>query len=166
MRKNVRSMTMKLNTSALCLGLLASMIGWVPLATANSPQNSSQNSAIDQKIARHAQAHGVPVPLARAVVRLESNFRPTAANKGNFGLMQIRLGTARSLGYQGGAAGLLDADTNLTFGMKYLAQAYRLAGGDTCGTIMRYQSGHRATRASSANRAYCGRAKMLMARAN
>ncbi|MCU0885540.1 MAG: lytic transglycosylase domain-containing protein [Beijerinckiaceae bacterium] len=157
---------MTFNTTTLSLGLLAGMIVCAPMATASTEGNGSQNHAIDQKIARHAQANGVPVPLARAVIRLESNFRPGAANKGNYGLMQIRLGTARSLGYRGGAAGLLDANTNLTYGMKYLAQAYRLAGGDTCGTIMRYQSGHRATRASSANRAYCGRAKVLMARAN
>ncbi len=101
--------------------------------------------------------------LARAVVRLESNFRPTASSKGNFGLMQIRLGTARSLGYGGGAGGLLHADTNLVYGMKYLGQAYRLAGGETCGTIMRYQSGLRAIRMNQANVAYCGRAKVFMA---
>lgn len=121
-------------------------------------------TSLDEKIARHAQKVGVPAPLAKAVIRLESNFRPSASNKGNYGLMQIRLGTARSLGYRGGPGGLLDAETNLTYGMKYLAQAYRLAGGDTCGTIMRYQSGHGATRMSSANRAYCSRARGLMAR--
>lgn len=124
----------------------------------------SEPTSLNDKIARHAQAAGVPVTLAKAVVKLESNFRPSAANKGNYGLMQIRLGTARSLGYRGGAAGLLNAETNLTYGMKYLAQAYSLARGDTCGTIMRYQSGLRATRMSSANRTYCSRARTLMAR--
>jgi soluble lytic murein transglycosylase-like protein len=118
---------------------------------------------LNGKIALHAQKAGVPVPLAKAVIRLESNFRPSASNKGNYGLMQIRLGTARSLGYRGGAGGLLDAETNLTFGMKYLARAYAMARGDTCGTIMRYQSGLGATRMSSANRTYCGRARVLMA---
>ena len=126
---------------------------------------ASASSALNDQIAYHAGKHGIPVSLAKAVVRLESNFRPTASNRGNFGLMQIRLGTARSLGYGGGAGGLLQADTNLVYGMKYLAQAYRLAGGETCGTIMRYQSGLRATRLSQANLAYCGRAKGLMAQA-
>lgn len=119
--------------------------------------------SLDQRIAEHAARNGVPVPLARAVIRLESNFRPSAANRGNFGLMQIRLGTARSLGYGGGGAGLLNPETNLTYGMRYLARAYQLAGGDTCGTIMRYQSGLRATRASGANRAYCARARTIIA---
>jgi hypothetical protein len=38
-----------------------------------------------------------------------------------------------------------------------------LAGGDTCRTIMRYQSGLATTHFSSANRAYCARAQSLMA---
>lgn len=122
-------------------------------------------SDLHARIDKHAQAHGVPVKLARAVIRIESNFRPTAANAGNYGLMQIRLGTARSLGYGGGSGGLLNPDTNLTYGMKYLAQAYRLSGGDTCGAIMRYQSGLGATRMSGANRTYCAKARTIMARA-
>jgi soluble lytic murein transglycosylase-like protein len=125
---------------------------------------SAISTSLNDKIARHAQKAGVPVPLAKAVIRLESNFRPGIVSKGNYGLMQIRLGTARSLGYRGGPGGLLDAETNLTYGMKYLSQAYSMARGDTCGTIMRYQSGLGATRMSSANRAYCGRARLLMAR--
>ncbi len=28
------------------------------------------------------------------------------------------------------------------YGMKYLAMAYKMAGGDTCRTVMKYQSGH------------------------
>lgn len=129
-----------------------------------STSGASASASLNEQIAHHAQKAGVPVSLAKAVIRLESNFRPTAANKGNYGLMQIRLGTARSLGYSGSAAGLLNAETNLTYGMKYLAGAYTMARGDTCGTIMRYQSGHRAMRMSSANRAYCSRAKALMAK--
>ena len=127
--------------------------------------SSASAETLHDKIARHAGSHGLPVPLARAVVRLESNFRPGVVNRGNFGLMQIRLGTARSVGYGGGGAGLLDAETNLRYGMRYLAQAYRLAGGDTCGAIMRYQSGLRATRMNGANRTYCSKARMLMASA-
>jgi soluble lytic murein transglycosylase-like protein len=135
-----------------------SLLGVVSVQAAPSPDLSA-------RITQHASANGVPVALAKAVIRLESNFRPGAANAGNFGLMQIRLGTARSLGYTGGAAGLMNPETNLRFGMKYLGKAHRMAGGDTCGTIMRYQSGLRATRMNGANRAYCARAKALMARA-
>lgn len=112
-------------------------------------------------VARHAAANGVPFSLADAVVRIESRYNPRAANAGNYGLMQIRHQTARGVGYSGGAAGLLDADTNARYAMKYLGQAYRLAGGDTCRTVMKYQSGHMTTRMSGANRTYCGKVRTI-----
>lgn len=114
-------------------------------------------------VARHAAANGVPFSLADAVVRIESRYNPRAANAGNYGLMQIRHQTARGVGYSGGAAGLLDAETNARYGMKYLAQAYRLAGGDTCRTVMMYQSGHMAKRMSGANRVYCSKVRTITA---
>jgi soluble lytic murein transglycosylase-like protein len=114
-------------------------------------------------VARHAAANGVPFSLADAVVRIESRYNPRAANAGNFGLMQIRHQTARGMGYSGGAGGLLDAETNARYAMKYLAQAYKLAGGDTCRTVMKYQSGHMATRMSGANRTYCAKVRTITA---
>lgn len=106
-------------------------------------------------IARHAAANGVPAPLADAVVKHESRYNPKARNGAYIGLTQISLPTARSLGYDGSAAGLADANTNLTYGVRYLAQAWRLAGGDTCRTILKYQAGHRAETMTAAARSYC-----------
>ncbi len=131
--------------------------------TLGLPAIAFADGSLHGRIAHHAQVNGVPVSLAKAVIRIESNFRPAAANAGNYGLMQVRLGTARSMGYRGGAAGLLDAETNLTYGMRYLAQAHRLAGGDHCGAIARYNGGLRSTRVSAGARAYCARAKAYMA---
>ncbi len=115
-------------------------------------------------VARHAAANGVPFSLADAVVRIESRYNPRAANAGNYGLMQIRHQTARGMGYTGGAGGLLDPETNARYAMKYLAMAYRAAGGDTCRTIMKYQSGHMAERMSGANRTYCAKVRTITAR--
>ncbi len=115
-------------------------------------------------VARHAAANGIPFSLADAVVRIESRYNPRAAHAGNFGLMQIRHQTARGLGYSGGASGLLDAETNARYGMKYLAMAYKMAGGDTCRTVMKYQSGHMTTRMSGANRTYCAKVRTITAR--
>jgi soluble lytic murein transglycosylase-like protein len=115
-------------------------------------------------VARHAAANGVPFSLADAVVRIESRYNPRAANAGNYGLMQIRHQTARGMGYAGPAGGLLDPETNARYAMKYLALAYRAAGGDTCRTIMKYQSGHMATRMSGANRTYCAKVRTITAR--
>ncbi|KRE00355.1 hypothetical protein ASE63_09835 [Bosea sp. Root381] len=114
-------------------------------------------------VAKHAAANGVPFALADAVVRIESRYNPRASNAGNYGLMQIRHQTARGMGYSGSAAGLLDAETNARYAMKYLAEAYRLAGGDTCRTVMKYQSGHMATRMSGANRTYCSKVRTITA---
>jgi len=115
-------------------------------------------------VARHAAANGVPFSLADAVVRIESRYNPRAAHAGNFGLMQIRYQTARGMGYSGGAGGLLDAETNARYAMKYLAMAYRAAGGDTCRTVMKYQSGHMTERMSGANRTYCAKVRTITAR--
>lgn len=115
-------------------------------------------------VARHAAANGVPFSLADAVVRIESRYNPRASHAGNYGLMQIRHQTARGMGYSGGAGGLLDAETNVRYGMKYLAMAYKMAGGDTCRTVMKYQSGHMTDRMSGANRTYCSKVRVITAR--
>jgi soluble lytic murein transglycosylase-like protein len=117
-------------------------------------------------ISKHARANGVPEKLADAVVNIESRFNPKARGGSALGLMQIKYDTARSMGYAGGVTALLTPETNLQFGMKVLADAYRSSNGDICMTLARYQSGHRVTHASAANRAYCARARSYMARAD
>ena len=123
-----------------------------------------RSGSYDALIARHAAENGVPLRLARAVVELESGYNAGATGRGTVGLMQIKPATARGIGYRGSAAGLYDADTNVRFGMRYLGGAYKLGRGDTCATALRYQGGHRATRASASSRAYCARLKAIMAR--
>jgi soluble lytic murein transglycosylase-like protein len=56
--------------------------------------------------------------------------------------MQIKLATARSLGYTGDAAGLRDPNTNLTYAVKYLAGAYRAANGDHNRAVHYYAAGY------------------------
>jgi soluble lytic murein transglycosylase-like protein len=119
--------------------------------------------AIRQLIAKHAAANGVPFELADAVVRIESTYKPHVSNAGALGLMQIKPSTARGLGFSGASGDLYSAETNIRFGMKYLAQVYRKSGGDVCGTVMRYQSGAYATHMNGANRAYCAKARSIMA---
>jgi soluble lytic murein transglycosylase-like protein len=114
-------------------------------------------------IEEHARENAIPVGLANAVIRIESNYNAKIVHAGNYGLTQIKLATARSLGFSGSAASLLDPDTNLRFGLKYLGGAYQQADGDLCRTIMKYQSGHLAIRMTAANRLYCQRVKTLMA---
>lgn len=119
---------------------------------------------IDRLITAKAKQHNVPLALAHAVVRLESNYNPRAVGGRALGLMQIKHATARGIGFTGSAEQLMDPATNLEWGMRYLARAHELSRGNVCGTIMRYQSGHRAERPNGANLAYCARVRTLMAR--
>jgi soluble lytic murein transglycosylase-like protein len=100
------------------------------------------NGNLDALVSKHAAANNVPEDLVRRVIKRESGGNARVISKGNYGIMQIRLGTARSLGYQGSAAGLLDPDTNMTYAVKYLAGAYRVAGGNHARAVHYYAAGY------------------------
>jgi len=100
------------------------------------------NGNLDALIARHAAANNVPEDLVRRVIKRESGGNPRVVSAGNYGLMQIKLATARSMGYTGNAAGLLDADTNMTYAVKYLAGAYRVANGNSGQAVHYYAAGY------------------------
>jgi soluble lytic murein transglycosylase-like protein len=97
----------------------------------------------DALVASHAQANGVPEALVHRVIVRESRYHPELVGRGGtIGLMQIKLATARGLGYTGDAAGLRDPNTNLTYAVKYLAGAYRAANGDHNRAVAYYASGY------------------------
>lgn len=132
--------------SAACATLFCAAV-----AAAAAPANAQEdrryriadaNGNLQSLIAKHAAAYGVPEVLIRRVIQRESRGNARAISKGNFGLMQIRLGTARAMGYRGGAAGLLDADTNMTYAVKYLAGAYKVARGNHDLTVRYYAAGY------------------------
>jgi soluble lytic murein transglycosylase-like protein len=100
------------------------------------------NGNLDTLVARHAAANNLPEDLVRRVIKRESGGNPRVVSAGNYGLMQIKLATARSMGYTGSAAGLLDADTNMTYAVKYLAGAYRVANGNTNQAVHYYAAGY------------------------
>ena len=100
------------------------------------------NGNLDTLIARHAAANNLPEDLVRRVIKRESGGNPRVVSAGNYGLMQIKLATARSMGYTGTAAGLLDADTNMTYAVKYLAGAYHAANGNAGQAVHYYAAGY------------------------
>jgi soluble lytic murein transglycosylase-like protein len=98
---------------------------------------------LDAMIARHAQMNGVPEALVHRVVVRESRYRPGVVGRGGaMGLMQIKYATARAMGYTGSPAGLLDPETNLTYAVRYLAGAYRVAGGNANRAVANYARGY------------------------
>ena len=90
----------------------------------------SPRGEVDRLIAKYAAEYEVPETLVRRVVKRESNFNPRARNRVYWGLMQIRHDTARGMGYEGNANGLLDAETNLKYAVKYLRGAWIVAEGN------------------------------------
>lgn len=128
-----------------------------------APTTISGDPKIDQLIETYADENNVPRELAFAVVRVESRYNPKARGRGVFGLSQIQPSTARSLGFSGAVTALLDPETNLRYGMKYLAGAWEKGDHDVCRTAMMYKAGHRATHMSHATLEYCSAVKQHMA---
>jgi soluble lytic murein transglycosylase-like protein len=105
---------------------------------------AGSHGELDAMIARHAQANGLPEALVHRVVIRESRYSPRVIGAGGaMGLMQIKYGTAREMGYTGTPAGLLDPETNLTYAVRYLAGAYRVAGGNADRAVANYARGYR-----------------------
>ncbi|ACI92357.1 lytic transglycosylase, catalytic [Afipia carboxidovorans OM5] len=106
------------------------------------PGAQAEGEAYRAMVERHAAAQGVPPELVHRVIMRESRYNPRAVHAGNYGMMQIKLQTARGLGYTGTAQGLLDPETNLTYAVKYLAGAYRTAGGNHDRAVSYYAGGY------------------------
>ena len=101
------------------------------------------NAGYDALVKVHAKANSVPEALVHRVILRESRYEPDLVGRGGtIGLMQIKLGTARALGYTGDATGLHDPDTNLKYGVKYLAGAYRAAHADHARAVHLYTVGY------------------------
>jgi soluble lytic murein transglycosylase-like protein len=107
-------------------------------------------------IVKEATQAGLVPEIAEAVMAVESGFNPGAVGGvGEIGLMQILPSTARMLGFSGSLADLAVPETNIHYGVTYLARAWRLAGGDLCTATMKYRAGHGETRFSFLSVNYC-----------
>ena len=128
-----------------CIATILFAVAAASASTANARERHARldaNGNLDALVSRYAAANNLPESLVRRIIRRESRGNPRAVSKGNYGLMQIRLGTARAMGYRGGARGLLDAETNMTYAVKYLAGAYRAAGGNADRAVHYYAAGY------------------------
>lgn len=134
------------NNDAFAASFSSSYLG-SPYATAESSfgsgyARSASYDNVSTMAASQAGAAGLPASLVERVIHRESGGNPRAVHAGNYGLMQIRLNTARAMGYTGSAAGLLDPQTNMTYALRYLAGAYRAAGGNQSRAIALYSRGY------------------------
>jgi soluble lytic murein transglycosylase-like protein len=96
----------------------------------------------NELVAEHAKEHGLPETLVHRVIMRESRYNASVVHRAYWGLMQITYATAKSMGYKGRPAGLLDPDVNLTYAVPYLANAYMIADGDENRAVRLYASGY------------------------
>ncbi|MBO9628320.1 lytic transglycosylase domain-containing protein [Shinella sp. WSJ-2] len=97
---------------------------------------------IDALITKYASLYGIPESLLHRVVKRESTYNPRAFNRGHYGLMQIKYSTAKSMGYEGPAEGLFDAETNIKYAGKYLRGAWMVADDKNDGAVRLYAAGY------------------------
>jgi soluble lytic murein transglycosylase-like protein len=103
----------------------------------------AQRAQYEAVIATLAKVYLVPEELVHRIIVRESKYQASLLGSGGaIGLMQIKLATARGLGYTGTAEGLREPTTNLTYGVKYLAGAYRAAHGDHDRAVHYYAAGY------------------------
>lgn len=88
-----------------------------------------------------ANEHNVPTQLAFGILKKESGLNPKVVHRGNYGIGQIRCGTAKGVGFKGSCNQLLDAETNLIYSMKYLRMALDLSKNDWCHAATLYNRG-------------------------
>ena len=78
-----------------------------------------------------APGYGVPTWFALRIAKIESGYNPRARGRaGEFGVFQMKCGTARRIGYSGSCSGLLNASTGVRYGLKHLSLAIKSAGGN------------------------------------
>jgi soluble lytic murein transglycosylase-like protein len=115
-------------------------------------------------VERESSAFGLPPALVDAIMAVESRYNPASIGlDGEVGLMQLMPPTARMLGFTGSLAELAAPEVNVHYGTKYLAGAWRLAGGDLCTAAMKYRAGHGETRFSFLSVDYCLRVRSHLA---
>ena len=112
-----------------------------PSNIAARPRNRAArvgDSGIHRMVTDAAQRHGVPVAVAHAIVRVESNYNCGARSHSNArGIMQVLPATARGEGVGGN---LYNCATGLEAGMRYLRKIV-VAHGTSCAALSLYERG-------------------------
>ena len=93
-----------------------------------APRNRDYVAAM---IRAQAPRYGVPAWFALRIAKIESGFNPRARGAaGEYGVFQLKCATARGIGFRGNCGNLLNAETNIQFGLKHLSLAVRSSRGN------------------------------------
>src|SRR5262249_39116128 len=133
-------------------------------AAAGAPAiDLSTRNALRVRVRTEALRAGLPAEIADAVATVESGYDSRAIGRvGEIGLMQVLPSTARLRGFGGTLAELADPETNIRYGVAYLAGAWRLAESDVCKAVMKYRAGHGEERFSYRSVDYCLRVRAIL----
>lgn len=126
----------RLMITALCVMLVAC------IGTPEPDLYPGETAEIRALVNKMARQYDVPAPLIHRVIQRESDYRAHARNGPYYGMMQIMPATARNMGFTGEDADLLDAETNLTYAVKYLRGAWLLSNGSYDTAVMHYARGY------------------------
>ena len=126
----------RLMITALCVMLVAC------IGTSKPDLYPGETAEIRALVNKMARQYDVPAPLIHRVIQRESDYRAHARNGPYYGMMQILPATARNMGFAGEDADLLDAETNLTYAVKYLRGAWLLSDGSYDTAVMHYARGY------------------------
>ena len=118
------------------------LVGWAASCKGVTREMLDQRAAKWQTLVnKHAKAHGVPVALVRAVMRVESCFDPRAVSRtGAQGLMQLMPDTAARLGVRDS----FDAEQNISGGVRYLRELLERFKNNTRLAVAAYNAGPKA----------------------
>jgi soluble lytic murein transglycosylase-like protein len=147
---------------AIALSLVSTSLqaGAETVGPVDDPPDVTSRTAIRVIIEKETATTGLPADLAEAVLFVESGYDPTVVGRvGEIGLMQVRPETAAMLGFHGSNDELAKPDVNIHYGVLYLSQAWRLAGGDLCRALMKYRAGHGEETMTPRSQIYCNRAR-------
>ncbi|WP_151718533.1 lytic transglycosylase domain-containing protein [Gemmobacter serpentinus] len=128
--------------SALALSLAACGGGRRKAKPAPEAASGGGPAEVNRLISKYAREYDVPESLVHRVVKRESSYNPAARNGPYYGLMQILPQTAKTMGHRGSPSDLLDAETNLKYGVKYLRGAHMVARGNPDRAVMWYSKGY------------------------
>ena len=109
-----------------------------PLVADYSPIKSQSPTSFENIIKSASKRYGVEEGLIKAVIKMESNFNPTAVSRtGARGLMQLMPGTAAGLGVRNS----FDPEQNIMAGTRFLRDMLDKYGGDLDSALAAYNWG-------------------------
>ena len=122
----------------------SAVVSWVPSVLSRSYSTAmSILNRFTTPLKAASASLGVPVKLIVSVIIKESSGNPTAkGGAGEYGLMQLMPGTARSQGgYTGPLANLWDPATNIMVGTTVLADCLKREGSNLFNALRAYNGG-------------------------